>query len=109
MSIKNVKALQALKTKLESYTWRIDSIIGCMRYSLKRNNCLEPQQLSVEEDELLANALSGDHTVSMFPESAGRVIRKIVLCRLDLVIQREARRAKDEAQTVLDILNEGDE
>jgi len=107
MAIIHVTALKDLRERLVAFNWKVPSALAALEFSVLDGNCQTSRKLGVDEAKLLAAVLRpfdrNDHQYN-FSQSAGSVLKTIVIQRLDSAIVMAAREARDEAQSVLDAL-----
>ena len=109
MAIVDVTRLKDLRHKLVAYDWQLSKALEVIQFSVNSGNCKSYKTLEVEEIKLLAAVMRPlDHSDFRynFSEVAGCALKEIVLQRLNKAIKLAAREARDEAQSVLDALEE---
>lgn len=105
MAIADVVRLKNLRKRLVSLEWQLPKILDAIQFSYFSENCHNYYELRTSEVQLLLSVIQprGRDNLS---QSAGNALKEIVLQRFDIAIKLAAKEARDEAQSVLDVLEE---
>ncbi len=109
MAIIHVTALKDLRRQLVAYDWQLSKALEVIEFSVKDGNYHNYCKLEEKETSLLAAVMRPfDHSDFQysFPQAAGEVLKTIVIQRFDNAIKQAAKEARDEAQSVLDVLED---
>ena len=106
MAIIHVTKLKDLRRQLVSYSWHVPCVLSALEFSVDNLGCFDYKKLSPNESKLLEAVMRplDSREQYNFSQSAGSVLKTIVIQRFDSAIVMAAKEARAEAQSVLDVL-----